>query len=195
MKNIFLFFGAHDGSLINRLDTVTSNNVYGDNISWDEVHMFEPQPVHEQMLLELQSQDLRVRYHKLAVSTTNGIQSFYVKGDPSMGYCSSTLDGQKFSGQLYYTIDVNVINVVDWIHKHTNEDDFVCIDMDIECEEYNILPIIVESDILNRIKFISVEFHHGKSHKWSTNSYDKQVEKYIRERLGDKFLDHNTYYA
>ena len=195
MKNVFLFFGAHDGSLINRLDTVTDSNVYGSNIVWNEVHLFEPQPVHEESLRALEAKDSRVRYHKLAVSTTNGTETFYVKGDPGMGYCSSTLDEKKFSGQLYYTLEVDVVNVIDWIRNNTNENDFVCIDMDIECEEYNILPAIVESDIVNRIKFISAEFHHGKSHKWSINQFDMQIETYVREQLGDKFLDHDTYYA
>ena len=124
MKNVFLFFGAHDGSLINRLDTVTDSNVYGSNIVWDEVHLFEPQPVHEESLRALEAKDSRVRYHKLAVSTTNGTETFYVKGDPGMGYCSSTLDEKKFSGQLYYTLEVDVVNVIDWIRNNTNENDY-----------------------------------------------------------------------
>jgi hypothetical protein len=48
---------------------------------------------------------------------------------------------------------------------------------------------------MDRIKFISAEFHHGKSHKWSANQLDVQIERMVREKLGNKFLDHDTYYA
>lgn len=195
MKNVFLFFGAHDGSMVKQLDVVTNSNVYGNDIVWDEVHLFEPQDAHEQLLRTLESTDPRVRYHKSAVSTINSIETFYIKGDPSLGYMSSTLDEKKFAGQLYHTLQVNVVNIIEWIRDNTNENDFVCIDMDIECEEYNILPAFIESDIMDRIKFISVEFHANKSHKWSVDHFDIQMERYLRHKLGNKFLDHNMYYA
>lgn len=196
MKHIFLFLGAHNGQLVKQLDKLTNEDkIYGANISWDEIHLFEPQPEHEWSLISLSGNDSRIRYHKKAVSTYDGVASFYVKGDPSMGYCSSTLDAKKHAGHLYDTISVDVIDIIKWIRNNTSENDFVAIDMDIECEEYNLLPALINSDIIDRIKFISAEFHHGKSTSWSQNSLDVQISKEVKNKLQNKFLDHDKYYG
>jgi len=193
MKYIFLFFGAHDGSIVGQLDKLTNDNVYGENINWDEIHLFEPQTEHASALKALALNDKRVIYHNCAVSTENKEGTLYVKG--SFGFCSSTIDQHKHAGRLHFTETVQIIDIVQWITENTSAEDYVCIDMDIECEEYNILPHIIESDIMDRIKFISVEFHEGKSHYWSQDGYDKQVRLFTYQRLGNKFLDHDTYYA
>lgn len=194
MKHIFLFFGAHNGSLVKRLDTLTTNDkLYGDNITWDEIHLFEPQPEHELSLTKLSESDERVQYHKKAVSIYDGTATFYVKGD--IGYCSSTLDQTKTTGRLHNTITVNVVDVVKWIEENTSDADFVAIDMDIECEEYNLLPKLLKSEVLNRIKFVSVEFHRSKSAHWAKNSMDLQIEQEVKQTLQNKFLDHDKYYA
>jgi len=193
MKHIFLFFGAHDGHVVSQLDKLRKDNIYGDDIIWDEIHLFEPQSEHENILKTLVAGDQRIRYHKCAVSTENKEGTLYVKGD--FGYCSSTIDQYKHAGKLHFTENIQIIDIVGWIKKNTTNEDYVCIDMDIECEEYNILPYIIQSDIMNRIKFISVEFHEGKSHYWSQDGYDRQVRLFICDELGNKFIDHNTYYA
>lgn len=195
MKQIFLFFGAHNGHVVTQLDKLTNDGLYGENVIWDEIHLFEPQSVHESALNTLAANDSRIRYHKNAVSNENKTGTLYVKGDPNLGFCSTTIDQYKHAGHLYYTETIQIIDIVEWIKQNTSESDRVCIDMDIECEEYNILPSILESDIMERIDFISVEFHEGKSHYWSQNGIDKQIRMYTYEKLGNKFIDHNTYYA
>jgi len=208
MKNIFLFLGAHSGelvrvgnngelvnhgSLLKRLTEVTETGVYGKDIQWDEIHLFEPQTYHEESLQKLVSTDNRLRYHKMAVSNVNTSMPLYVKG--GFGYCSTTLDAEKFAGELFYIYQVPVIDLAEWINNNTSEEDFVCVDMDIECEEYNLLPHLINSNIIDRIKYISVEFHHGKSNKWSKNQADRQIEQNVRLALGNKFLDHDTYFS
>jgi len=208
MKNIFLFLGAHSGelvrvgsngelinhgSLLKKLTEVTETGVYGNDIQWDEIHLFEPQTYHEESLQKLVSTDNRVQYHKMAVSNVNTSMPLYVKG--GFGYCSTTLDAEKVAGELFYIYQVPVIDLAEWINNNTSEEDFVCIDMDIECEEYNLLPHLINSNIINRIKYISVEFHNGKSNKWSRNQLDRQIEQDIRLALDNKFLDHDTYFS
>jgi len=208
MKNIFLFLGAHSGelirvekngelvnhgSLIKRLTEVTEKGVYGKDVQWDEIHLFEPQTYHEESLQKLANTDNRIYYHKLAVSNINTSMPLYVKG--GFGYCSTTLDAEKFAGELFYIYHVPVVDLAEWINNNTSENDFVCIDMDIECEEYNLLPHLIRSNIMDRVKFISVEFHHGKSYKWAKNQLDVQIEQDVRLALGNKFLDHDTYYS
>ena len=140
MKNIFLFLGAHSGelirvgkngelvnhgSLIKKLTDVTETGVYGKNIQWDEIHLFEPQTYHEESLQKLVRTDDRLRYHKMAVSNVNTTMPLYVKG--GFGYCSTTLDAEKFAGELFYIYQVPVIDLVEWITNNSSEEDFICI--------------------------------------------------------------------
>ena len=208
MKNIFLFLGAHSGeliragkngelvnhgSLVKKLTDVTETGIYGKNIQWDEIHLFEPQTYHEESLQKLVRTDDRLRYHKMAVSNVNTTMPLYVKG--GFGYCSTTLDAEKFAGELFYIYQVPVIDLVEWITNNSSEEDFICIDMDIECEEYNLLPHLINSTVMNRIKYLSIEFHHGKSNKWSKNQLDVRIEQEVRMALGSKFLDHDSYFS
>jgi FkbM family methyltransferase len=196
MKNIFLLLGAHNGSLLAKIDNATTvDKIYGEHIVWDEIHMYEPQTEHEISLQYIAERDARVIYHKQAASNYTGKATFYVKGAPHMGYCSSTLDDKKFAGELYGTLEVEVVDIIDWIRNNTSANDFIVIDMDIECEEYNLLPAIINSDIIDRIHFISVEFHNGKSTRWSANKQDEQIASESIRLLGKKFLDHNQYYG
>ena len=189
MKNIFLCFGAHDGSLVSKLDDLNSIEVYGKHVIWDEIHLFEPQPYHYKALSALAINDARIIFHNSAVSIHNSISKFYVKG--GIGNCSSTLDEYKRTGALHNIIDVNTINILEWISINTKEDDFIVIDMDIECEEYKILPALMNSDISNRISFISVEFHTNKSSKWNVDSLDRKINQNAHEFFGNRLLNHD----
>jgi FkbM family methyltransferase len=193
MKNIFLCFGAHDGSLVSKLDKLNSIDVYGKHIIWDEIHLFEPQVYHYNTLSTLAMNDSRIIFHNSAVSTHNTSSKFYVKG--GLGNCSSTLDEYKHTGKLHYVIDVNTIDILEWISINTSEDDFIVIDMDIECEEYNILPVLMNSNVSNQISFISVEFHNGKSSKWNVNSLDQKINHDAHEFFGDRLLNHDQLFG
>jgi len=191
--NIFILCGAHDGTVISKLDQVTSRGVYGPDISWDAIHLFEPQPFHRQSLETLRNKDTRCIYHPAGVSNVAGTFQFFVKGD--IGNCSSTLDPYKSTGRLKETIQVQVVDFIQWLRENTSPTDFVVIDMDIECEEYKVLPTLITSDIVDRIKWISVEFHQNKSTHWAKDSKDLLIEQEVRKFFGDKFLDHNTYFG
>jgi len=192
MKNIFLSFGSHSGFVVRQLDNLTSKLVFGEGIIWDEIHLFEPQAFHEKSLIELAKNDHRINYHKCAVSTENKYTTLYVKGD--LGFNGSTIDPYKYTGALHNTETVQSIDIIEWIRVNTNQEDFICIDMDIECEEYNILPKLLETDLMSRIKFVSIEFHTNKSSYWSKDNLDAKLKTHIIDTLKEKYLDHDKYF-
>lgn len=194
MKNIFLVFGAHNGSTIRKLDKIDTEKVYGKkNIVWHEIHLFEPQPDHVKALQELEASDSRIKYHNVAVSIQDAQMNFYLRGGG--GKDGSTLDEFKTTGGFHDTITVNVINIIEWIKQNTNEDDFVVIDMDIECEEYKILPVLMKDKVCNRIQFISIEFHNNKSSFYSKNKLDTEIYNMAKDYFGSKLLNHNKYFG
>lgn len=191
--NIFILCGAHDGSVVRKIDQVTNSGLYGPDIRWDTIHLFEPQPFHTQNLKTLCSRDTRCVYHPAGVSNVAGTFEFFVKGD--IGNCSSTLDPYKATGQLKQVITVEVVDFVEWLRENTSPTDSVVIDMDIECEEYKVLPALISSEIVDRIKWISVEFHQNKSTYWKKDSKDILIEQEVRKFFSHRFLDHNTYFG
>lgn len=191
--NIFVLCGAHDGSLVSRIDEVTAQGLYGEGVKWDYIHLLEPQPAHSTSLQKVSQQDSRCIYSPIAVSTSDGTAEFYVKG--GFGNCSSTLDSFKHTGHLKQRIEVVTVDFLKWIENNTSTEDFVVIDMDIECEEYNILPALIQSEVSNRINFISVEFHRGKSSYWNKDNRDLSIELEVVDFFKDRFLDHDTYFA
>lgn len=190
--NIFLCFGAHDGSLVSKIDSVTKSGIYGNSIEWDKIHLFEPQNSYRQSLMDLCEKDKRCVYHKKAVSIAYESASLYIRGVDNMG---SSLDQYKSSGVLHAIEVIEKIDIEDWIVKNTSNEDFLVIDMDIECEEFNILPKIINSEIQNRIKFISVEFHEDKSSYWKKDHIDTKIKNQTIDFFKNRFLDHNKYYA
>jgi len=194
MKNIFLVFGAHDGSTIPKLDKIDTEKVYGKkNIVWDEIHLFEPQPDHVKVLQKLEASDSRIKYHNVAVSIEDAKMIFHLRGGG--GNDGSTLDPFKTTGKFHNAITVNTINIIEWIKQNTNEDDFVVIDMDIECEEYKILPVLMKDKICDRIQFISIEFHANKSSFYSKNNLDIEIYNTAKDYFGSKLLSHNKYFG
>ena len=191
--NKFLCFGAHDGTIVSKIDLATKSGIYGENMHWQEIHLFEPQKYHEASLKAICNMDNRCRYHKVAVSYKDGIENLYLRGN--IGQIGSSLDKNKLTGNLIGKEEVTCINIVDWILKNTSVDDFVVVDMDIECEEYNVLLKIMDSDISDRIKYLSVEFHNGKSSVWTVGDLDAKIEEKTKQFFGNRFIDHNTHFA
>jgi len=191
--NIFVLCGAHDGSLVKRVDEIADTGLYGEGIKWDKIYLFEPQPAHRSSLEALCRKDSRCYLIPSAVSTVDGTATFFVKGE--LGNCSSTLDPYKHTGRLKEKVEVSTVDFVKWVKDNTNEQDFVVVDMDIECGEYEVLPKLLQSTTTARIKFISIEFHQNKSTYWAADGQDKKIEEQVKEVLGNRFLGHNKYYG
>jgi len=186
--NKFICLGAHNGDMVRVLDRLNTKEILGvENITWDEIHLFEPQPAHVDRLLALQQADNRVQYHAQAAYIEDTPMQFYIKGD--LGQISSTLDRGKTTGALRGVATVQAIDFIKWLEDNTTPEDFIFLDMDIECGEYYILPELIKSPIAERINFISIEWHHGKSTTWRDR--ERIIEKEVNDYFGSRVLSHD----
>ena len=190
--NKFICLGAHNGDMVRVLDRLNTREVLGvEDMKWDEIHLFEPQPGHKAKLLHLQESDLRIHYYPVAAYIEDKTMEFYIKGD--LGQISSTLDKGKRTGTLREVVTVNAINFIKWLEYNTAPDDFIFVDMDIECGEYYILPELIKSEMAERINFLSIEWHHGKSSTWKDR--ERIIEREVNEYFGSKVLNHDLIFG
>jgi FkbM family methyltransferase len=186
--NKFICLGAHNGDMVRVLDKLDTLKILGKNyIVWDEIHLFEPQPQHADKLLKLQEQDKRVIYHPKAAYIKDGEMTFYIKN--TLGGIGSTLDKGKTTGGTTEMVVVQTIDFIKWIEDTTTQEDFIFLDMDIECSEYYILPKLITSTMGDRINFLSVEWHDGKSTTW-VNKEDS-IKEDVNHYFGNRVLDHD----
>lgn len=190
--NKFICLGAHNGDMVRVLDRLNTLEVLGkESVVWDEIHLFEPQPGHVSRLLALQENDKRITYHANAAYIEDTEMQFYIKGD--LGQISSTLDKGKTTGALRGVVTVQAIDFIKWLEDNTTPEDFIFVDMDIECGEYYILPKLMESKVADRIDFLSIEWHHGKSTTWRDK--DRLTEQKVNEYFGSKILNHDLIFG
>jgi len=190
--NKFICLGAHNGDMVRVLDRLNTKEVLGvEQITWDEIHLFEPQPGHAGRLQALQQADNRVQYHPEAAYIEDKAMEFYIKGD--LGHISSTLDKGKTTGALRAVVTVQAINFIKWLENNTAPEDFIFLDMDIECGEFYILPELIKSPIAERINFISIEWHDSKSTTWQ--SAGLKVIKDVNEYFGNRLLNHDRVFG
>lgn len=192
--NKFICLGAHNGGAVKTLDKINTEEVLGiEELSWDEIHLFEPQPHHREALEALQEEDSRVVYYPNAAYIEDTELDFFIRGAGNNGFVGSTIDKGKHTGTPVRTVTVQGIDFVKWLEDNTTSDDFIYLDMDIECAEYLLLPRIIESEVASRINFISVEWHPDKSKTWKEQQevIKDQVETYF----GDKLLPHTKIFG
>lgn len=191
-KNIFILLGAHNGSIINKLTPDKIKQVYNQDFIFDKIYLFEPNPYHFDKLSEISSNDEKIIFYNKAANVENSVVDFYIRGQEE--YCSSTSDKDKKTGQLFEVVKVETIDFIEWIKNNTDDNDSLFIDIDIECDEYILLPKLIESNITDRIKFISIEFHTNKSNYWSKDGMDEKIRNNTISFFNGRFLDHNKYF-
>ncbi len=192
--NKFICLGAHNGGVVKTLDHINTEQVLGiKELIWDEIHLFEPQPHHKESLTTLQQEDSRVIYHPNAAYIEDAELDFYIRGGDNNGFVGSTVDQGKRTGRFDSVVQVQAIDFVKWLEANTAADDFIYLDMDIECGEYLLLPHIIESGMGDRITFISVEWHPDKSDTWEEQQ--EVIEEQTRHYFGSRLLHHTKIFG
>jgi hypothetical protein len=106
--NKFICLGAHKGDVVKTLDKINTEQVLGiEELVWDEIHLFEPQPCHEEALNLLVKEDPRVIYHPVAAYIEDTELDFFVRGGSHNGFIGSSLDRGKYTLPLAQTLRVS----------------------------------------------------------------------------------------
>jgi len=134
----------------------------GENIGWFiekcqgsdfKIYGFEP---NSGLIFDHEFEFLTI-YNK-AVSTFNGKRKFYVmESDFSSSFY------RKKRGRVKKEIEVECIDLCEWIKDNINEDDTVFLKLDVEGEEHMIVPKLLDAGLFGTyINEMYVEFHQWK---------------------------------
>jgi len=162
MKKIFIDLGANNGCSVDLfLKSFSDSGEY-------EIHSFECNP----FMVEIYKKKYpNYKLYNSAASTVYGKTNFHI-GDTSV---SSSLREDKTTGMSNpKKIEVECVDISDFIIKSFSRDDRIIIKMDIEGAEYDILPKMLEDGLFdgyintlygewhwNKLKNISKQFHEN----------------------------------
>jgi FkbM family methyltransferase len=176
-----LDLGANDGCSIRKFKTE-----YLNNITDYKIYSFEPHPFFKKYLLNEVNNDDNIIYIDKAISTKNIKTSFYY----SIRNDGSTLNNTKISNgiNIKNKFNVDCIDIVEFINNiNLKKTDQLWIKMDIEGEEYNIIPHLKKHNLLNIIDKLFIEWHYKKIKNIDLNLHNlcKSLISNIEEHYWD----------
>lgn len=144
---------------------------------------FEPNPKHQPRLREMEAvyQTLGWRYHHVnaAVSTRNATLSLLRRNNNNFDFAAVLMkDLSRFkniSSTTFNTVQVTVIDFIEFMKRHIinrrinhpHNKGKVVVKMDVEGEEYALLPSLISSGLLcGHVDVIMVEFHVRQAKKF-----------------------------
>lgn len=155
MKKIFLDFGTNKFQGYNLI-----KKKHGIDNTW-LVHTYEANPLLFNYITENCPDGIVV--HNKAVWDKNEILEFLVDTDKIEWEGSRILhkDNKIETNSNLQTVKVESIDIYD-IMKEYEKDDFIIIKMDIETAEFNVLNKMIETNQMEKVDILYVEFHCRK---------------------------------
>ena len=137
------------------------------NLKGAEIHMFEP---NTRMWVEERHETAKqisrfaeaVYVHSVAIWNSNESKEFYVGVNEDWGDVGSTLVRDKKEDlDLESPLQVQCIDIAEFIKNNFVPQDIVLFKLDIEGAEYDVLPALLkDEEAMNVIKSLYVEWHH-----------------------------------
>ena len=174
MKKIrFVDCGANIGQSIDwALDTFKNYDL--------QIDSFEPLPLNFNILQENYSNISIVTLHQAAISSEDGTATFYCqKWGARTG---SSLVRGKSSTSTSDTCEVATVNLLRWLNENIQDDETIILKIDVEGAEFELLPVLLDNNLQERVKHWLVEFHHGK-----VPTSNKQIETRLEESVQHLF--------
>lgn len=165
IKNVFIDCGANLGQGFERLKQSQNLSAY------TEIYMFEPLP---NAFNFLKKKYKHAKIFNQAVWINNeekklGIENAVIDGVSNVGHASNILEDKyqrTDNPQLSWTeIPIQSIDFTEFLKNNFNSTDNLFVKFDIEGAEYAVLDKLIETNTLNYIKTINVEFHSHLLHE------------------------------
>jgi len=158
-RNIFIDCGANLGQGFERLRNRYDLSIY------EDIYMFEPLPNAFNFLKE---KYIHAKIYNQAVWIDNiekmfGIEIATIDGIPGVGHASNVL-GEKYLRTdnphlSWIEIPVQCIDFATFLKDNFDTTDNIFVKFDIEGAEYSVLEKLIETNTLQFIKTINIEFH------------------------------------
>lgn len=174
-KKIFIDCGAHNGCSVRKFRKIKSDSAEY------SIHSFEP---NKEMFLRLAKEE-NINLYNCAVSTNDGQMNYYVHDNDSYACTTFKQKGEMINcgspkkGKVYKNT-VEAINLSLFINKNFDLDDYIILKLDVEGEEYNIIPHLLKNETFKFINELWIEWHS----RWIGNSenldkeYEQEIKKY-----------------
>lgn len=137
-------------------------------------HAFEPNPKCCRALRNIPIPNLTI--HEVAVWTSDGTRTLYLPEQ----ILSGTLMENKKNLPVLETIKVPTLDLSKWLLALPPIP--IVLKMDIEGAEYQVLPHLLDTDAINRVVELQIEFHYDRMTDVSREEHDALVQ-----RLTDRF--------
>lgn len=183
MKNIFIDCGTHFGQGLNYF--VKRFNM---DHTW-HIESYEANPITYNLHLPNREYSY-VNYKNIALNVYDGKVEVNIEcpappHEVDTGMASSIISLDKWKPQdnklkFEKTIEVDCIDLSNYIKNNFNDTDHIIIKMDIEGAEYDILQKMINDNTINYIDELFVEFHAS----YFTNKNEMQeIENYIKNKI------------
>jgi FkbM family methyltransferase len=183
-----LDLGANDGCSIRKFKSeFLKNKEY-------KIYSFEPHPFFMPYLEKEEKNDKKIKFYKKAVSIKNTKTKFYFSEKNDGSTLNKTKTSNGIDKQKYF--EVECIDIAYFIKNlDINQNDELWVKMDIEGEEYNIIPHLYKNNLLTKIDKIFIEWHYEKLLNISKEYHDyclsllKNKKTYYWDALPYKYKD------
>lgn len=180
MTKVFLDCGSHLGEGFQEFI-----EILGITENW-QCHLFEPNTSCYERIRVLANDWITV--HKVAVWDKNSTVEFRAELSGMTGIndglCSTILNKTQYPFQrndLQETYQVPTIDLSEFISTNTKPDDEVYIKLDIEGSEFDVVKKLLASGVMDRIRYMAIEWH-----AWGiveNKTYYQDLEKELKQQL------------
>lgn len=175
MKKVFLDLGACRGESIRAF-----NKHWGDSDEY-EIHSFEALPANYKTLKEAYGNKPNITLYNKAVYTEDTEITFYT----APPYGSSIYSDKITHINPDRYVKIGAIDISKFIENTFSKKDYIIMKFDIEGAEYDILPKLLDSGILqNYVNELYGEFHAGK-----IRSISKEIHNDLVDRVESEGFD------
>lgn len=179
MRKVFINLGAGSGSDIKGFMDLNS-----DYMDWN-LFAFECNP---SLIEKIQTDYPFVNVQPYAASTENGISKLFLGNS----YINSSLLSNKVNVYEDKFLEVNTIDISQWLLDNFTADDYIVLTMDIEGAEYQVLEKMQQDKSLKLIDELYIEFH-GKKINDIHPKYEQDWVDYLIGMFKDKVYIYEYY--
>lgn len=174
MRNIFIDLGAGSGDDIKGYYKLAKDNYL------HEVFAFEANP---KRTVGIKKRFPHAMVYTAAASVRDGTSKMYLGNSLN----TSSLDENKVSVSKDNYIDVELMDLCEWMEENFVQEDYITMVMDIEGGEYELLQGLYDAGLWHWINEMYVEFHGEK-----LANFDMTIEDTLTKKLID-FYEDNVY--
>lgn len=154
IRKVFIDGGAHAGESVSFY--LDKNPILKDST----VYFFEPNPQYASVLQGMENnKNYKIIYRPEALWNKNETLSFYIAKDQWGDVGSTILADKKEKLELDRPLKVKAIDFAEFLKTNFSDKDYLIVKLDIEGAEYKVIEHLIDTQAINLIDELWVEWH------------------------------------